>query len=239
VGTGGGGSVLLTDRDHECLTIAAENIISNNVKAETSLLSWDDHVKATQILADISKKYNKEGFDIIVGSDCLYSGTEAIKNLFSVVAYMLAGGNLYREKSEDDILSCPDTPDIEVQEAVEVSSPIQNKEDTNATSSEVKDTDIDCLIPTSTDGGGWMVPMDSVRQTPNISIRNHRPVFILGYERRLGGADVDMSAMFKIAADLGLEWCIADDSVIDIFGNETDEQTMFWEQCVFIFTRRI
>lgn len=229
MGTGGEGSVLLTDRDHECLTIAAENIISNDIEAETSLLSWDDHVKATQILADISKKYNKEGFDIIVGSDCLYSGTEAIKNLLSVVAYMLAGGNLYREKSEDDILSCSDTPEIEVQ---------KDKNDADATSSEVKDTEIDYLIPTSTDGGGWMVPMDSV-QTPNISIRNHRPVFILGYERRLGGADVDMSAMFKIAADLGLEWCIAEDSVIDIFGNETDEQTMFWEQCVFLFTRRI
>jgi hypothetical protein len=226
------GSVLLTDRDNECLTIAAENIVANNVEADVILLSWDDHVKATQILADISNKYNKQGFDIIVGSDCLYSGTEAIKNLLSVVAYLLAGNNRERFKDNSDILSRSDNSKIILENAVEILS-FQDKD-----ASEVSDFDIDYLIPTSMDGGGWMVAMDSI-QTPNDCIRSHKPVFILGYERRLGGADVDMSAMFKIAYDLGLEWCIAEDSVIDIFGNETDEQTMFWEQCVFLFTRRI
>jgi hypothetical protein len=223
------GSVLLTDRDNECLTIAAENIIANNAKADVTLLSWDDHVKATQILADISNKYNKQGFDVIVGSDCLYSGTEAIKNLLSVVAYLLAGNNRERFKDNPDILFCSDNSKIDIEKTVEIFS-FPDKD-------ALSDINIDYLIPTSMDGGGWMVPIDSV-QTPN-NCRSHRPVFILGYERRLGGADVDMSAMFKIAYDLGLEWCIAEDSLIDIFGNETDEQTMFWEQCVFLFTRRI
>ena len=74
--------------------------------------------------------------------------------------------------------------------------------------------------------------------TPTPTPTPVRSVFVLGYERRLGGAEVDMSAMFDFAAELGLEWCIAEDSVIDIFGNETSERTLFWEQCVLLFTRR-
>lgn len=245
---GGGGSVLLTDRDNECLTIAAENILANNVRAETSLLSWSDHTKATEILVDLKDKYDKQGFDIIIGSDCLYSGTEAIKSLFSVVAYMLSGGDagINCDKHQDyrggGILSCSDELKIDIQKTIDTSS-IENIEDgsdmLNTDIDDVEkvvDTSMDYLVPTSGDGGGWMMPISPNQR--NISNSSLRPVFVLGYERRLGGADVDMSAMFKVAFDLGFEWCIAEDSVIDIFGNETEDQTMFWEQCVFLFTRR-
>lgn len=258
---GSEGFVLLTDRDSEVLDIAAKNILRNEVdkRTGTTRLAWDDDVTAERILEEYSaiNNRNKRGFDVIIGSDCLYSGMTAVRQLFSTVAHML-----YDDDSDD----C---------------SQFEEKE------KEVEEDDSNCddidSVPTSTSGGGWKysrqhtqsyaidtdAEMDipptlpsstSTNPTSNTSttiltistitpILAHLPrttpisipvrsVFVLGYERRLGGAEVDMSAMFDYAAESGLEWCIAEDSVIDIFGNETCERTLFWEQCVLLFTRR-
>lgn len=246
------GRVLLTDGDFEVLEIARSNIKENNVQniAQTLLLKWNDSSTADSILDEYSKNSSSgRGFDIIVGSDCLYCGMEAVQQLFSVVSLMLAKN-----------------ADVVNDETIELNEDVNNK-CANDDSEDDGDDDDD-LKPTSIDGGGWKLidsgpdnsiahvssdtNPDSVLNVPNSddpviystkpSERNGRmviqPVFILGYERRLGGANVDMSAMFQIAGDLGLEWCIAEDSVVDIFGNETSEQTLLWEQCVFLFTRK-
>lgn len=231
---GGEGTVLLTDRDSEVLEIAASNIARNEIdrSASTTRLAWDDDVTAERILEEYSPRNsrNKKGFDVIIGSDCLYSGMTAVRQLFSTVAHMLY------DDSEDNFEEIAQQHDVEDDDGCD---------------------DIDSL-PTSLNGGGWKYLQP---QTRNLDIRSdidmpldssaatsafHTPpplpipvrsVFVLGYERRLGGAEVDMSAMFSYAAELGLEWCIAEDSVIDIFGNETSERTLFWEQCVLLFTR--
>jgi Lysine methyltransferase len=266
---GSEGFVLLTDRDSEVLDIAAKNVLRNEVNQRTSTtqLAWDDNVTAERILEEYSAKNNRnrKGFDVIIGSDCLYSGMTAVRQLFSTVAHMLYDDS-------DDCLQVD-----EKEEGREVEE--ERKANRNESEDENDCDDIDSL-PTSTNGGGWKylrqhtqshntdinVPptptptltSSTTTPTPTSSTSVFTPstittapllaphpvpipvrsVFVLGYERRLGGAEVDMSAMFDYAAELGLEWCIAEDSVIDIFGNETSERTLFWEQCVLLFTRR-
>jgi Lysine methyltransferase len=254
---GSEGFVLLTDRDNEVLDIAAKNILRNEVNQRTSTtrLAWDDDVTAERILEEYSVKNNRNrrGFDVIIGSDCLYSGMTAVRQLFRTVAHMLYDDS-------DDCLQF-DFEENEEEKEVEV----ERKVGRNESEDENNCDDIDSL-PTSTSGGGWKylrqqtqshnidinlppTPTSSTTTTDTTSSPAPAPlphpipipvrsVFVLGYERRLGGAEVDMSAMFDYAAELGLEWCIAEDSVIDIFGNETSERTLFWEQCVLIFTRR-
>ena len=237
---GGEGTVLLTDRDSEVLAIAASNIARNEIdqSASTTRLAWDDDVTAERILEEYSSRNsrNKKGFDVIIGSDCLYSGMTAVRQLFSTVAHMLY------DDSEDDFEEIAQQHDVEDDDGCD---------------------NIDSL-PTSLNGGGWKylqqntknfdirtdidMPFDSSEAAPALLTPHPLPVpvptpnpvrsvFVLGYERRLGGAEVDMSAMFSYATELGLEWCIAEDSVIGIFGNETSERTLFWEQCVLLFTR--
>lgn len=286
------------------LGIAAKNILRNEVNQRTSTtqLAWDDDVTAERILEQYSAKNNRnrKGFDVIIGSDCLYSGMTAVRQLFSTVAHMLY----------DDSDDCLQFEEKEEEREVEV----ERKVGRNESEDESNCDDIDSM-PTSTNGGGWKdlrqhtqshnadidfdapptlthtltltssttttptptsststsvftpstittapllapvpVPVitsstttptsSSTTPSPVLAPLPHpiptpvRSVFVLGYERRLGGAEVDMSAMFDYAAELGLEWCIAEDSVIDIFGNETSERTLFWEQCVLLFTRR-
>ena len=218
---GENGRVLLTDGDSEVLDIARQNISDNDLSdvGKASLLKWDDTVAANRILNEYSDDCKtRRGFDIIIGSDCLYSGMKAVKLLFATVASMLAADALtevYGISEDNKSKSSSGTEDCHSSDEVEVNSCSSSDE----------------MGPTSIDGGGWMTLNSEV-------MTDVKPVFILGYERRLGGADVDMDAMFTIAADLGLEWCIAEDSVVDIFGNETSEQTLFWEQCVLLFTRR-
>ena len=203
------------------LDIARQNISDNDLSdvGKASLLKWDDTVAANRILNEYSDDdKTRRGFDIIIGSDCLYSGMKAVKLLFATVASMLAADALtevYGISEDNKSKSSGGTEDCHSSDEVEVNSCSSSDE----------------MGPTSIDGGGWMTLNSEV-------MTDVKPVFILGYERRLGGADVDMDAMFTIAADLGLEWCIAEDSVVDIFGNETSEQTLFWEQCVLLFTRR-
>lgn len=229
------GRVLLTDRDSEVLEIVASNILKNNVNrvAQIARFEWDDDATAAIILDDQLKfePAKKRGFDIIVGSDCLYSGMSAVKQLFSVVAMMLTDDSCCASEiiepnvdtcKDDSIGDCLTTFDPHDHQAVESDDVVS--------------------APTSFDGGGWKFVdgsiCDSGGQCVPKSCHQSKAVFILGYERRLGGADIDMSAMFSVASNLGFEWCIAEDSVIDIFGNETSEQTLFWEQCVLLFTRR-
>lgn len=190
--------------------------------AQSALLEWNDEAAFHRIRNNFSAMDGGSavGFDIIVGSDCLYSGMEAVKQLFGVVAAMLAN-----DENTSDYLQLQPTP----QDCA------LNTDRTTLGASHHEDGSDALLQPTSTDGGGWMsVPLPHVDRP----VVHSKPVFILGYERRLGGSDVDMCAMFEIAANLGLDWCIAEDSVIDIFGNETSEQTLLWEQCVMLFTRR-
>ena len=218
---GENGRVLLTDGDSEVLDIARQNISDNDLSdvGKASLLKWDDTVAANRILNEYSDDDKaRRGFDIIIGSDCLYSGMKAVKLLFATVASMLAADTLtevYDISKDNKSKSSIGAEDCHSSDEVEVNSCSSSDE----------------MGQTSIDGGGWMTLNSEV-------MTDVKPVFILGYERRLGGADVDMDAMFTIAADLGLEWCIAEDSVVDIFGNETSEQTLFWEQCVLLFTRR-
>jgi hypothetical protein len=61
-------------------------------------------------------------------------------------------------------------------------------------------------------------------------------VFVLGYTRRLTRDAYDINHVLNYANKIGLDWCVADDSVVDIFGNRTDEMTMCMEHCVFLFT---
>jgi Lysine methyltransferase len=275
---GSDGFVLLTDRDNEVLEIAAKNILRNEVNQRTSTtqLSWDDDVTAERILEEYSAKNNRNrrGFDVIIGSDCLYSGMTAVRQLFSTVAHMLY------DDSDDCIEFEDEDEDDEKEEGRDVEE--ERKVGRNESEDDSNCDDIDSL-PTSSNGGGWkclrqhtqshtididipptlshtsstattthtpsltsITPTSSSSTTPSplLAPLPHpipipvRSVFVLGYERRLGGAEVDMSTMFDYAAELGLEWCIAEDSVIDIFGNETSERTLFWEQCVLLFTRR-
>lgn len=261
---GSEGFVLLTDRDNEVLDIAAKNVLLNEVNQRTSTtqLSWDEDVTAERILEEYSAKNNRNrrGFDVIIGSDCLYSGMTAVRQLFSTVAHMLY----------DDSNDCFELEEEKEEKEEEKQVEEERKVDGNESEDESNCDDIDSQ-PTSTNGGGWKylrqhtqshtidididinipptlssstptptptstsIPSSASPLPPIIPVRS---VFVLGYERRLGGAEVDMSAMFDYAAELGLEWCIAEDSVIDIFGNETSERTLFWEQCVLLFTRR-
>lgn len=199
------------------------NILKNNVHsiAQTARLEWDDDATAAIILDNEShlNGTKNRGFDIIVGSDCLYSGIDAVKQLFGLVAMMLTNDS-----------GCVD----------EFSNACQTT--FNRCDSQAIEEDDAATTPTSLEGGGWKYLDSGINDSGDRRVApsdNHcQAVFILGYERRLGGADIDMSAMFSIASDLGFEWCIAEDSVIDIFGNETNEQTLFWEQCVLLFTRR-
>jgi Lysine methyltransferase len=229
------GRVLLTDRDAEVLEIAAYNILKNNVHriAQTAQLEWDDDVTAAVILDDqfnLDPTRNR-GFDIIVGSDCLYSGMDAVKQLFRLVSIMLtqdsgcAGARIESNINDGEIESSNDC-----------------RTSFDHCDHNAMDADDAPTAPTSINGGGWKFLDCDVKGSGNRraaqSNHNSQAVFILGYERRLRGADIDMSAMFSVASDLGFEWCIAEDGVIDIFGNETSEQTLFWEQCVLLFTRR-
>jgi hypothetical protein len=229
------GRVLLTDRDAEVLEIAASNILKNEVHriAQTARLEWDDDVTAATIL---DNQFNfdptkNRGFDIIVGSDCLYSGMDAVQQLFKLVSMMLthdsgcAGGRIESNVTDSDI-----------------ESNIACKTSFDHCDHDAMDADDAATAPTSLNGGGWKFLDCDINDSENRRVaqsdHHSQAVFILGFERRLGGADVDMSAMFSVASDLGFEWCIAEDSVIDIFGNETSEQTLFWEQCVLLFTKR-
>ena len=220
---GAKGRVLMTDRDREVLDIADKNILENNLHqvAKTSIMQWNDLSGADLIMDEYAKESEERGFDIIVGSDCLYTGMDGVNLLFSTVAHMLKNAD---SAADEHVLRAKCTSGA-------VSNTEQNTTDT---------CDIDYLDPTSLDGGGWMALQEN-NSDPSQCRSDCTvlpPVFILGYERRLGGADVNMSAMFKTASDMGLEWCLAEDSVIDIFGNETSEQTLFWEQCVLLFTRK-
>ena len=229
------GRVLLTDRDAEVLELAASNILKNCVHevAQTACLEWDDDATAAKILDDQLNfgRTKNRGFDIIIGSDCLYSGMDAVKQLFKLVAMMLTNDS-----------GCPNgriEPNVNKSE-IESSNACRTSFD--HCDHRDMDTDDAATAPTSLNGGGWKFLDCDVNDPGNrcvaLSDNHSQAVFILGYERRLGGADIDMSAMFSYASDLGFEWCIAEDSVIDIFGNETSEQTLFWEQCVLLFTRR-
>ena len=62
------------------------------------------------------------------------------------------------------------------------------------------------------------------------------PSLILGYERRVGGGDI--ASVFETAAKHGFDWSLGDDAILDMFGNVISELTMFWEQAVFVFTKR-
>ncbi len=73
--------------------------------------------------------------------------------------------------------------------------------------------------------------------TNTSSIKDSRqPVFILAFTRRLDGNEASIDVIFQAAKEVGFEYEIAYDSVIDMFGNITCERTMMWEHCIFIFT---
>ena len=209
---------------------------------------------------------DRKGFDVIVGSDCLYSSMEAVQQLFSLVAIMLA--------ENIDIANGTPFESNKITTLNNMGTHCQVICDERDNGVYDNNDDDDHLSPTSVDGGGWMlvdsgpersITADSYDSCSDLYFteligncvytndqftastklnkrkgggKDIKPVFILGYERRLGGANVDMYAMFKIAASFGFEWCIAEDSVVDIFGNETSEQTLLWEQCIFLFTRK-
>ena len=157
------GRVLLTDGDFEVLGIADDNIKLNKVQevANAALLAWDDSSAADRILNEYSNNNTtRKGFDIIIGSDCLYSGMAAVKLLFSMVSLMLA-----------------ENPDIESRSDPQVHTSYSNSNDNNSSSSNndsennIDDSncrnkvfedncdndDNDDNIPTSMDGGGWMI----------------------------------------------------------------------------------
>jgi hypothetical protein len=82
-------------------------------------------------------------------------------------------------------------------------------------------------------GGGWKLPCAEGEEEVRESERD--PVFILGFTRRLNRGESDIEDVLRIADELGLSWTIAEDGVIDMFGNCTSDRTMFWEHCIFLF----
>lgn len=79
----------------------------------------------------------------------------------------------------------------------------------------------------------------SIMNCDDTQCSNLPPVFILGYTKRLGRENCDITAILNAATKAGFAWCIADNTFVDIFMNETDTKTLFWEHCIFVFTWRI
>ena len=91
-----------------------------------------------------------------------------------------------------------------------------------------KDSNIENTKEGDSNGGGW--------QSIHSESDEVSPVFILGFTRRMQGSDASIEDILEVADKFGFEWTIADDYVIDMFGNETSERTLFWEHCIFLFT---
>jgi hypothetical protein len=192
------GNVVLTDGDAEVLDLCEENLSVNGFsdRAITSLLRWGDADAAATLLQTHCGVDKDAGFDMIIGSDCLYGrNDEVVEALFSTVGCLLAGPRstkcVKETKSGDEVLAV------------------------------------------TSDGNGW-VETDGGK-VPETELG---PVFVLGYERRVGGGSPSMARVLRVAAEQGFSWTIAEDCVLDMFQNPGSELSMFWEQCVFIFTRK-
>ena len=192
--------IVLSDGDVETLKLTETNLSLNGLqdRVKLSVLRWDNLVEAQNMLKThfgTTMEIGASGFDIIVGSDCLYAGMNAVKQLFAIVNVLLKGG-------------------LNDKQSYQIAEPLES---TVAN---------DCNEGNETDD------VETVSSS-NFST----PVFILGYERRLGGGEVDIAEMLDVALHYGLRGRVVRDYVVDIFGNETEEQTLFWEQCVYVFTR--
>lgn len=211
---GSEGKVLLTDIDEEVLQMASVNVENNiglNEHVICKSLDWSDLKKAEMLAGKQTLNHSSvanDGFDIVVASDCLYKDLETAVLLFRVSAAMM------RRPSPNS----------------SISSPILSKKEVIC-SREDAETDED--HPTCR-GCGWSSVSALTSSCSHTSIM--QPVLILGYTRRLGGGSLDINLMLQAAAAEGFEWCVAEDGVIDVFGNVTCQRTMLWEHCIFLFT---
>ena len=213
-GNAEGGKVVFTDRDEEVLEFVDKNIILNGVQSYSYVerLEWDNTTESDYLRDHYT---HNEGFDVIIASDCLYNqGNAAAKVLFNVVSRLLRIHDKSVGVSKDQAIIEENGKSVDI-----------NSEDN------ISENGIE--IPPG-DSGNW----DKL-DTENILgdvVSTRKPVFILGYTRRVDGSDMSIQSLLQIADAFGFQWHIAEDSVVDMFGNVTSERTMFWEHCVFLFT---
>eukprot|EP01038_Epipyxis_sp_PR26KG_P004783 gene4783-6708_t len=212
------GKVILTDGDEEVLQLAEKNIQMNNVEgsAVVEILEWSNHDQIQSILSRYAS--DSQGVDVVIGSDVLYAGIDTVKSLFNTVNGLLRGKH-NKYSTQNGKLK---TEEYDFNHIITAEESVPD----------------DCdLIPTGA-GGGWLINNDEESINLTKSPNELEPIFILGYVRRYNAGEANISQILNIANEAGFDWAIADDYVLDMFGNRTSELTMFWEKCVFIFTRK-
>jgi hypothetical protein len=201
------GYVLLSDGDEEVLELMRQNCSLNRVENNTNCCLLRWPATATDVPDTLRPT---EGvFDVIVGSDIIgYGSCSTAFDLLATVATLL------RKDDDVDIKLLDSVAAAGGPEAIQASMPAEAGE----------------AVPTG-DGRGWCQlgcnGTDGGRKGT---------VFVLGYTRRLTRDAYDVNHVLNFANAIGLDWCVAEDCVMDIFGNRTDEMTMCVEHCVFLFT---
>ena len=66
------------------------------------------------------------------------------------------------------------------------------------------------------------------------ALLSHDGIFLMACTRR----DMDIETVFSIASGAGFQWGLAEDSVYDIFGNNTEGMTELWRDAIFKFRRK-
>ena len=206
--------VVFTDRDEEVLEIVQKNIQFNDVQSVSHVerLEWGNVNESNYLLNQYTT--SGIGFDVIIASDCLYNqGNAAAKVLFDVVNRLLI--NPRRDSSGSS-----------------KHNSTSNKNHNDVLAGDTSSEEGVEILPG--DGGNW----DKCDSELPSSHNTRAPVFILGYTRRVDGSDMSIQSLLSIADAYGFQWFIAEDSVLDMYGNVTSERTLFWEHCVFLFTRK-
>ena len=245
------GYVLLTDGDEEVVGITRSNCVLNSVEANThcSVLRWPFvGVDASETVEDI---LNSGGgahlpanvplpvgrdFDVIIGSDVIgYGSARDAFDLLATVARLL-------KKDADADTAFLDN--VAAVDEVEAGLPVEADEAIPCGNARGWCSDSIQRVLSSSHAAN-IAPTARVAVVPVSSNdfsddsgggASHGSVFILGYTRRLTRNAYDIDHVLNFANAIGLDWCVADDCILDIFGNLTDEITMFMEHCVILFT---
>lgn len=246
------GFVMLTDGDAEAISIAQENTVRNNVEnnSECRLLYWNTdcspNVDILRRRAPESLNVNDCKFDMIIASDCLYSNGPDLTGLafFSTASAYLKKiepsrlqGNEYNPGCQGDNAAWQETCMPEAGRRVEGGDGMGDGNNAGtSTSVDLEEGNASLPKPTG-NGGGWdNNTMEAKEKQTSLQLEPLEPVLVVGYHRRLGRGQCGIAANLETASAMGFDWCVADNLFVDLFGNETEGQTIFWEKCIFLFT---
>ena len=208
---------------------------------------------------EVEKDLNNSssGFNIILMSDCIYGTFETTRLLFSTCSKMLADNfdNNRDNNIDNGKNNSNNNNNYNNNNNCEPSSVISSKiyqksyQDVNYINDDDNVNMVEDEIKQTSTGGAWneefFIDNNNNNYYNNSSFSDNKlsnarieNVIVVGYERRKYGNETNINEIFKIAEEFGFEWCIAEDFVVDMFGNRISERSLFWEKCIFLFIRK-